>query len=313
MSKPWEHYFNISPAIVGEERRALLRSLDQIWEFTDGEGRTLFEQAFRRNGNQPIAIDHSTSGRGTEIEEIGTGSAMRQVLHISFQDERTRGYNSRFGPIKSSLTSTLIHELYHIADDRTDIETQTVLSVCRMTGYSPESNEMTSLNSSADRLVSLGRARTRFEALAQIVIRPAILMDRSVVDDYSSPLMRAITAVPTEARVARLRTDGVVSGRQSLSDIYTYGTIGRDEQDSTSYTDALRAKYFPSTEPPQGVYTNVIFVDPHMRGAGTLLFNRTETPSATMGFTAVPYSIASLGHIEPPPHVDAYAPSRQRK
>lgn len=295
MTYPWEAYVTIDRSLSEEDSAALVTSLNQIWNFHDGEGRALLVQARRQNHDQPVHISRDTGDYGSGVFVRLVGGQEIDAIRINFRTERMRTVEEDGLGRRASLTSTLVHELYHVADDPRDIERaaeNTLLQLAGVERDSPSGRRLLAAIDAQMREEGLDRTQT----IITSIMGPGYLMEHGVNTQAA-----IIGFVPELERVQALRDAGVISREQPDAEIIANGNaIPRNEEDATDFTDALLQKNTPD-EPLRATYANNDMIGRMPRDFAT--YRQSDTPAQSPGFTAVPYNVAGLGEIEPPPQV----------
>jgi|GEM_PF-4626904 len=295
MTYPWETYVTLDRSLDEEDRSALVASLNQIWNFHDGEGQALLVQAHRQNYDQPIHITRDTSDYGSGVFVRLVDGREIDAIRINFRSERMRTVEEGGRDLRASLTSTLVHELYHVADDPRDIERAAENALLEMAGVERDSANGRRLLSAITSM-SAQDGQDRTQTLIIAAISPGYLLGNGV-----NELAPVIGFIPAAERVQSLRDAGVISREQPTADILNIGNaIPRSEEDATDFTDALLQKNTPD-EPLRATYANSGMVG--RMPENFAVYHQSSTPAESAGFSATPYNLTGLGEIEPPPHV----------
>lgn len=301
MSQPWSAYVVLSDQFSAAEREAMIAAFDQIAAFRDDEGMELLRTAFANNGGRPLQIEPSLSRSSWSAEE--------GLLRVHFEGINRQHMHGE----RPSLVNTLVHELYHAADDQRDILAQAQAVLLASAGMQPDDPRAAQLIAYAE---AGGRPGDTSESDRAERIARTLLIERQPsstgpvreggpeANPYAPPYDPAMQALlqrlPVQERYQALLDSGVLSPETLLNERGGLATtiLLRLENDAVHYTDALMAKNFGDAEPQRVTYNNgmeLAEVDP----AVPYLF-RDLVAGHTAGFRALPYSAADMDMVSPP-------------
>lgn len=277
-------------------RTEVIRSLDAIASFHDGEGEALIRAAAQQRGGRI----HIQEGDSTQLLENSPNTIQINRADIA---RLTNHDGARSGP--ETLTGVLTHELYHAADDTRDVDQAAVGAFHEITGLPPE-------NPAAQSLVSQLHAvsEQRNQSMA-VTMNAALLSER---DDVVAAL--AMEADPqARAAASRLQAMEPEAVAEALKQHHVVGDYFRgaggtleytsqQETDANHFTHAIMEKNFGDQAVQRAEYADFT-VSPVAQAPVALV--QEAKPQLTAGYDAPSYDLSDLGNFAPPPQVRAVA------
>jgi hypothetical protein len=241
----WRDHVQIAQTMPEDMRALLTQAMEQIWQARDGEGRRLIMQAGKYS---PVQLGF------TADENTGYLVGEHRIQFNRADLERFCVADAQGQPRHASLTSVLVHELFHAGDRRGDPP------LIRQGLY--EGLEL-----------ALGNSGLSSDA------QDAVLVNYVTLASVGPTLEKLYTKLGREGRpgnhdhaafIAELRGSGLVDMATFLENtpgfmqrwMQATGLFDRSgtehtEADATAFTDHFMAKYF-ATEPWRGQYTNSV-------------------------------------------------------
>jgi hypothetical protein len=296
--RSWEEFVYVSRGADPHARQLIEQALDQIAAAPDGEGIALLRKAMVRNGGEPVPIRATNFGSGVMLQGFSENPVgyyvsldLTAIANLTFEE----------GGIQKpvSVMGMLVHELYHVADDKTHL-VQTTLArlsfVQAGIGMQPLHPELeqTIREEAAQTLKDI--RENRF--FASNPEQPYDSRKYPALAAFSQRLLEEVDAKWGPSKHAELL---VAIGAERR------GGAEKQEEDATRYTDAFMQKSGCS-EPWRGEYYN------SRRGEGRTQ-QQAHNPSCSgrspsLGFSAVPLRDSDIIDELDVPRVKPHQPER---
>jgi hypothetical protein len=126
MTKIWEAYVRIGKSVQGHERALLEEALDRIVAAPENEGIELLKKAKARNGDSVVPIvSRERVGTSVDLDDAQNPQGLYITMDFAQIANMRFVYNGAPSPV--SVMGMLVHEAYHVADDKSYV-VQTTLA-----------------------------------------------------------------------------------------------------------------------------------------------------------------------------------------